>query len=262
MELTDRLEIADQGNMVVTWLTELFYNGPMTLAAVILFGLLLLASCGSTEVTPTFISPPEPITRTTVVEAATVTSSPELPTPTVAGSEEVTQIKQYSQYPAMIIDVDKEYTATFNTNQGQFTVELFAKDAPITVNSFVFLAQDGFYNGVIFHRVIAGFMSQAGDPTRTGSVGISYSFEDEFVPSLVFDGKGYLAMANPGFPDSNGSQFFITAAPTPHLNGFHTIFGEVSEGQEVVDAINAVATVDKVLYVPIEPVVIESIVIN
>ena len=234
----------------------------MTLAVMILFGLFLLASCGSTEATPTSISPPVPVTPTTVVEAATVASSPELPTPTVAGSEEVTQVKQYSEYPAMIIDADKDYTATINTNLGSFTLELYAKDAPITVNSFVFLAQDGFYNGVVFHRVIAGFMSQAGDPTRTGSVGISYTFEDEFVPSLVFDGKGYLAMANPGFPDSNTSQFFITAGPTPWLNGLHTIFGEVSEGQEVVDTINAVATIDTVLYVPIEPVVIESIVIN
>jgi len=208
---------------------------------VVLIGLLLLASCGGTEATPTFISPPVPATPTTVVDEGGIT------------------IAQYSEYPTMIIDVSKQYTATINTSQGNFTVELFAKDAPKTVNSFVFLAQEGFYNGVIFHRVIKNFMIQGGDPTGTGTGGPGYKFEDEIVPTLVFDRKGLLAMANSG-PGTNGSQFFITTAPTDWLNGKHTIFGEVSQGQAVLDTINGVAVGanDK----PIEPVVIESILIN
>ena len=159
----------------------------------------------------------------------------------------------------MTIDVDKSYTATIKTNQGSFTVDLFAKDAPKTVNNFVFLAKDGFYDGVIFHRVIKNFMIQGGDPTGTGTGGPGYKFEDEIVPTLVFDRKGLLAMANSG-PGTNGSQFFITTAPTDWLNGKHTIFGVVSQGQGVLDTINgiAVGANDK----PTQPVMIESILIN
>ena len=159
----------------------------------------------------------------------------------------------------MTIDVDKSYTATINTNQGSITVDLFAKDAPKTVNNFVFLAQDGFYDGVIFHRVIKNFMIQGGDPTGTGTGGPGYKFEDEIVPTLVFDRKGLLAMANSG-PGTNGSQFFITTIPTDWLNGKHTIFGEVSQGQGVLDKINDISTGanDK----PSQPVVIESITIT
>ena len=159
----------------------------------------------------------------------------------------------------MTIDAEKSYTATINTNQGSITVDLFAKDAPKTVNNFVFLAQDGFYDGVIFHRVIKNFMIQGGDPTGTGTGGPGYKFEDEIVPTLVFDRKGLLAMANSG-PGTNGSQFFITTIPTDWLNGKHTIFGEVSQGQEVMDTINDIATGagDK----PTQPVVIESILIT
>jgi cyclophilin family peptidyl-prolyl cis-trans isomerase len=121
-------------------------------------------------------------------------------------------------------------------NGGEFTVQLFADKTPATVNNFVFLAREGYYDGVTFHRVIDGFMAQSGDPTGTGFSGPGYSFEDEFDPELVFDRAGLLAMANSG-PNTNGSQFFITFAPTPQLNGVHTIFGEVIEGMDVVDAI-------------------------
>jgi cyclophilin family peptidyl-prolyl cis-trans isomerase len=142
--------------------------------------------------------------------------------------------RQYGAPPPMMIDVSKNYFAKFNmANGGEFTVRLFADKAPVTVNNFVFLARDGYYDGVTFHRVIDGFMAQGGDPTGTGAGDPGYSFQDE-ISDLVFDRPGLLAMANAG-PNTNGSQFFITYAPTPHLNGLHTIFGEVVEGMEVVN---------------------------
>ena len=156
----------------------------------------------------------------------------------------------------MTIDLSANYTATLRTNQGPITINLFASQAPKTVNNFVFLAREGFYNGIIFHRVIQGFMIQGGDPTGTGTAGPGYQFEDEIDPSLVFDGPGVLAMANAG-PNTNGSQFFITVAPTPNLNGNHTIFGRVTGGQNVVTGISLVPTGqgDR----PIDPVIIQSI---
>lgn len=145
--------------------------------------------------------------------------------------------KQYDAYPAMTIDTTKQYYATFKMeNGGEFVAQLFADKAPKTVNSFVFLAREGFYDGVTFHRVIEGFMAQGGDPTGTGSGGPGYSFEDEFDDSLVFDKAGVLAMANSG-PNTNGSQFFITYAPTTHLNNLHTIFGQIIEGMDVVNSL-------------------------
>jgi cyclophilin family peptidyl-prolyl cis-trans isomerase len=141
---------------------------------------------------------------------------------------------QWSSPPAMQIDPSKSYEAVFNTQAGEFTVRLFADQAPETVNNFVFLARQGYYDNTTFHRVLPGFMAQGGDPTGTGAGGPGYSFEDEFTPELQFDRPGLLAMANRG-PDTNGSQFFITYAATPHLNGLHTIFGEVVEGSEVLD---------------------------
>lgn len=122
------------------------------------------------------------------------------------------------------------------TNKGTITLRLFPHIAPVTVANFINLAQHGFYDGVLFHRVIANFMIQGGDPTGTGRGGPGYRFEDECDSRVQFDRPGILAMANAG-PDTNGSQFFITHVPTPHLNNRHTIFGEVMKGQEVVDAI-------------------------
>jgi cyclophilin family peptidyl-prolyl cis-trans isomerase len=137
----------------------------------------------------------------------------------------------------MTIDTGKRYFATFKMAKGgEFIVELFADKAPVTVNNFVFLAQQGYYNGTTFHRVLDGFMAQGGDPTGTGMGGPGYQFEDEFSPDLTFDRPGLLAMANAG-PNTNGSQFFITYAPTPHLNNLHTIFGEVVEGIDVVNGL-------------------------
>ena len=148
--------------------------------------------------------------------------------------------QQYSAPPSMTLDESKTFSATFKTNHGDITLELFASKAPVTVNNFVFLARDGFYNNVIFHRVIPDFMIQGGDPDGTGTGGPGYKFQDEFDSSVGFDTTGMLAMANSG-PGTNGSQFFITVAPTPHLNGKHTIFGKVTDGYEIVDAISKVA---------------------
>jgi cyclophilin family peptidyl-prolyl cis-trans isomerase len=145
-------------------------------------------------------------------------------------------VDQYSAEPDMAIDVSKQYFATFKmATGGEFVVQLFPDKAPKTVNNFVFLARNGFYDGTTFHRVIEGFMAQGGDPTGTGTGGPGYLFEDEF-SDLTFDKPGLLAMANSG-PNTNGSQFFITFVPTPHLDGKHTIFGEVIEGMEVVNGI-------------------------
>jgi cyclophilin family peptidyl-prolyl cis-trans isomerase len=144
--------------------------------------------------------------------------------------------KQYSAPPAMVIDPKKHYTAKFKTDQGDFTVELFADKAPKTVNNFVFLAREGFYNGVTFHRVIKGFMAQGGDPTGTGTGGPGYKFGDEFHPALRHNAPGILSMANAG-PGTNGSQFFITHGPTPHLDNRHSVFGKVTDGMDVVLAI-------------------------
>ena len=145
--------------------------------------------------------------------------------------------KRYPQAPAMTIDPSKRYVATFHTDRGDFQVELFAKEAPATVNNFVFLARDGFYNGTTFHRVIKGFMAQGGDPTGTGSGGPGYQFNDEpGALALKHDSAGVLSMANAG-RNTNGSQFFITFGPTPHLNGVHAVFGKVISGMDVVNSI-------------------------
>jgi len=155
-----------------------------------------------------------------------------------AATPQAASNKQYAEYPPMTVDAAKKYFATFTmANGGEFTVELYADKAPLTVNSFVFLARDGFYDGVTFHRVIPGFMAQGGDPTGTGTSGPGYQFEDEFTEELRFDGEGILAMANSG-PGTNGSQFFITYGVTDWLNDMHTIFGKVTEGMDVVFSIN------------------------
>lgn len=144
--------------------------------------------------------------------------------------------QQWNTPPAMEIDPNKRYTARMETDKGTMVIELFADKAPKTVNNFVFLARQGFYEGVIFHRVIANFMAQGGDPTGRGAGGPGYKFEDEFHPSLKHDKPGVLAMANAG-PNTNGSQFFITHVPTPWLDGKHSIFGQVIEGMDVLFSI-------------------------
>ena len=136
----------------------------------------------------------------------------------------------------MSIDSAKRYSATLATTQGEIVVELFVKDAPITVNNFVFLAKDGFYNGTIFHRVLANFMIQGGDPTGTGRGGPGYRFDDETKGNPNRHERGVLSMANAG-PGTNGSQFFVTHVPCDWLDGKHTVFGKVLSGQSVVDSV-------------------------
>ncbi|MCS6840311.1 MAG: peptidylprolyl isomerase [Roseiflexus sp.] len=137
----------------------------------------------------------------------------------------------------MTIDPSKTYIATITTPRGDIVIRLRPDLAPETVNNFVFLAREGFYNGVTWHRVLPNFMAQGGDPTGTGTGGPGYTIKDEFTPDMVFDRPGLVAMARTALPNSAGSQFFITTAPAPHLNGQYTIFGEVIEGQEVVNGI-------------------------
>jgi len=149
------------------------------------------------------------------------------PTPTPAPKP-----KTYSAPPPMTIDTSKQYTATIETEKGNLVLELFASDVPATVNNFVFLARDGFYDGTTFHRVIPGFMAQGGDPTGTGTGNPGYSFPDEFTKHKHV--AGTLSMANSG-PNTNGCQFFITYAPQPHLDGKHSVFGQLIEGMDVLE---------------------------
>jgi cyclophilin family peptidyl-prolyl cis-trans isomerase len=135
--------------------------------------------------------------------------------------------------PTGALDLTKSYSARFKTERGEIVCELFAADAPMTVENFVNLARAGFYDGVTFHRVIPGFMAQGGDPTGTGSGGPGYSFLDELSTRRRHDGPGVLSMANAG-PNTNGSQFFLTFGPTPHLDGRHTVFGRVTSGMDVL----------------------------
>ncbi len=143
---------------------------------------------------------------------------------------------QWNNAPAMQIDPQKSYSVNMGTNKGTIVIELYPQYAPKTVNNFVFLSNDGFYDGVMFHRVISNFMIQGGDPTGTGRGGPGYRFEDEFRNNPLKHETGVLSMANAG-PGTNGSQFFITHSPQPHLNGKHTVFGKVTSGMDVVNAI-------------------------
>ena len=144
--------------------------------------------------------------------------------------------KQWATPPAMQIDAKKSYQASIETNRGEIEVELYPPYAPKTVNNFIFLAREGFYDGVVFHRVISNFVIQGGDPTGTGTGGPGYQFEDEVLGNPLKHETGVISMANAG-ANTNGSQFFITHSPQPHLNGKHTVFGKVVAGQEVVNAI-------------------------
>jgi peptidyl-prolyl cis-trans isomerase B (cyclophilin B) len=139
--------------------------------------------------------------------------------------------KQYSSPPEMQIDPNKNYTATIETEKGNLVLELFAADVPVTVNNFVFLAREGFYNNTTFHRVIADFMAQGGDPTGTGAGGPGYKFDDEFTSHSHVTGA--LSMANAG-ANTNGSQFFICYSPQHHLDGHHSVFGQLIEGMDVL----------------------------
>jgi cyclophilin family peptidyl-prolyl cis-trans isomerase len=170
--------------------------------------------------------------------STSATPTPEIPTLAAANQKEPQLVgtKQYDAAPPMTIDTHKHYLATVKMeNGGEFVVELFPDKAPLTVNSFVFLANQGYFDGVTFHRVIDGFMAQGGDPTGTGTGGPGYMFKNEN-NDLKFDKPGVVAMANAG-PDTNGSQFFITYGPQDYLNGGYTIFGQVISGMDIVNGI-------------------------
>lgn len=147
-------------------------------------------------------------------------------------------LNQWSHPPKMELDPNKKYSAILHTTKGDITLALEADKTPQTVNNFVFLARQGFYDDVIFHRVINNFMAQTGDPTGTGRGGPGYRFPDEFDPDLKHDKPGILSMANAG-PGTNGSQFFITHVPTPWLDGKHTVFGHIVTGMDVLLSIPA-----------------------
>jgi peptidyl-prolyl cis-trans isomerase B (cyclophilin B) len=153
--------------------------------------------------------------------------------------------KQWAAAPALTIDPKKRYTVKIETIRGMIELELAPQVAPKTVNNFVFLTREGFYDGVKFHRVIADFMIQGGDPTGTGRGGPGYKFEDELKGNPLKHERCVISMANAG-PNTNGSQFFITHSPQPHLNGKHTVFGKVVKGQDVVDAIRSGDVMTKV----------------
>jgi len=186
----------------------------------VILPLLLLTGCSDDKINdiPTVVA-----TRST----PTLTKPANIPT------KEVPIMTQYNSAPPMEIDTSKSYSATFETTEGSIEVELFVNDAPNTVNNFVFLARDGFYEGVIFHRILSGFMVQSGDPTGTGAGGPGYRFKDETVTKDYL--RGTLAMANAG-PNTNGSQFFIMHQDTP-LPKNYTIFGIVRNGITVIDAL-------------------------
>jgi len=217
----------------------------ITLAACV----LETPSPAPTDIPPTAVSAP-----TLPVQSGTATASqPVKQFVDVGGS----RIAQYSNVPPVMIDTSAQYTAVIRTKMGNMAIELFASQAPVTVNNFIFLANDGFYDGVIFHRVIPSFMIQGGDPLGRGTGGPGYKFQDEFVASLTFDQPGKLAMANSG-PATNGSQFFVTTVPTPHLNGKHTIFGQITEGQDVANAIS-MADTSGPANMPVTPIIILGI---
>lgn len=194
----------------------------------------LSAACGGDD---------EPAPQATPAATAVATPTPAptpAPTQTMQQTEERPEVmsKEYSSYPDMVIDEGKKYVATMKTSKGTIVLDLFANEAPKTVNNFVFLAREGFYDGVIFHRVISGFMIQGGDPTGSGMGGPGYRFEDEPVSRKYL--AGTLAMANAG-PNTNGSQFFIMHQNF-NLPPDYTIFGFATEGQNVVDAIATTPT--------------------
>jgi peptidyl-prolyl cis-trans isomerase B (cyclophilin B) len=177
--------------------------------------------------------------ESTVKPAATSDGNPAEP---IAATER----QSYSAPPPMTIDPEKQYTATISTARGDIVIELRPDAAPQTVNNFVFLAREGFYDNLTFHRVIEGFMIQGGDPNGDGTGGPGYRFEDELADNPLIHETGVISMANSG-PNTNGSQFFITREPQPHLDGMHTVFGTVLSGQDVVDAIQQGDVMERVI---------------
>jgi cyclophilin family peptidyl-prolyl cis-trans isomerase len=190
----------------------------LALIALLTISSLVFAACGGDD--------PEPTATSAAKAPAAVSGSTQTDAVMLSPGDE-------PRAPQGALDTSKTYTATFKTGAGEFKILLFDDEAPLTVENFINLATIGYYEGVMFHRVIPSFMAQGGDPTGTGSGGPNYRFRDEFSSIRVHDKPGILSMANSG-KNTNGSQFFITFAPTPHLDGLHTVFGEVVEGMDNV----------------------------
>jgi len=214
------------------------------LAAIFIIAAAALFWWWYTLQTPAAPAPTPTVAISTPAAAApTATVAAPAPTPKAQGDRPLStvppsqRVNYYSAAPEMQIDPDATYTATFHTVRGDIVIELHSDKAPVTVNNFVFLANEGYYDGTTFHRVIPGFMAQGGDPSGTGSAGPGYRFADEFHPDLRHDGPGVLSMANSG-PSTNGSQFFITYAATSHLDDRHSVFGHVTEGMDVLEMIS------------------------
>lgn len=216
-----------------------------------------LVACGNEE----SFEDPTPANETEVATSPAAAVAEPTVSPTETTTQEGTEPMQWTSPPEMQLDQGKDYRATIHTSMGDIIVDLFESETPVTVNNFVFLAQQGFYTNVPFHRIISGFMIQTGDPTGTGAGGPGYRFEDEPVQRDYV--KGTLAMANAG-PNTNGSQFFITHADVG-LQKDYTIFGEVVEGTDVVDAIASVPVSPSARgerSVPNDPVILESVEIS
>lgn len=205
---------------------------PGALAAMAVVGVFvvlgLMLAGGPPQSSPTAVVP------TAVPLELVPTVAPTLPTIAPA---DTSGRKTYSAAPPMTIDPAKTYIATITTPRGDIVIRLRPDLAPETVNNFVFLAREGFYDGLTWHRVLENFMAQGGDPQGTGGGGPGYTIKDEFTPDMKFDRPGMLAMARTPAPNSAGSQFFITTAPAPWLDGQYTMFGEVIQGQEIVNGI-------------------------
>ena len=215
---------------------HLFQLGGVLLIGIVLFSV----SCGGQAPAPAPAPAPTPTPAPTPKPEPAPAPKPEpapAPKPEPAPAPEPTpkpKPKTYSAPPPMVIDKSKKYTAIIETEKGDLVLELFAADVPMTVNNFVFLAREGFYDGTTFHRVIANFMAQGGDPTGTGRGGPGYQFPDEFTHHKHV--AGALSMANAG-PNTNGSQFFITYVPVHQLDGKHSVFGQLVEGMDVLKKI-------------------------
>lgn len=218
----ERIEVRVPPSVALRERRPIFRCSLLAPASVVLALGLVMVACSSAAPTATPAPSPKPTLAATRIT----------PTPTTASRE--TQVtKSWPAPPSMTIDPSKSYTARLETEKGTIVVELFAADVPKTVNNFVFLAREGFYDGTTFHRVLPNFMVQGGDPTGTGAGGPGYRFADEFSPKLAHSGPGILSMANAG-PNTNGSQFFITYVATPWLDGKHSVFGKVIQGMDVL----------------------------
>ena len=249
---TNRIEVDVKGRVLLAKLRPTEGTPPYWLDWVLQQDPLLLHEPAPGFVLPTPEAPPPVPTATPVpalpatptpVRMATIrptvvpiaTAIPTLAPTTTPVPTPVSKPRTYDAPPPLTIDPDKTYIATLETNKGNMVIELFAKDAPRTVNNFVFLAREGYYDRTAFHRVIPGFVAQGGDPTGTGVGGPGYTFDDEI--SERRHETGTVSMANIGRPNTNGSQFFITYAPQPHLDGNHSVFGQLIEGMDVLNSL-------------------------